>query len=85
MFCIVPKSDCKNRILFLVMNLGRLNCAREAECKAPIKHSLDIWHIAKNLVKKIAKVVLFVMYCSFLLCLRCFVRSDLDNNKYNTE
>ena len=41
------------------MNLGRLNSAREAEGKAPIKHSLDIWHVAKNL----AKVVLFFMYC----------------------
>ena len=47
--------------------------------------SLDIWHVAKNLVKKIAKVVLLVIYCSFLLCLRYFVISNLDNNKYNTE
>ena len=45
------------------MNLGRLNNAREAEGKAPIKHSLDIWHVAKNLAKKIAKVVLLFMYC----------------------
>ena len=59
------------------MNLGRLNHSQEAEVKAPIKYSLDIWHVAKNLAKKIAKVILLVMYCSFLLCLRCFIRSDL--------
>ena len=64
------------------MNLGRLNRAGEAEVKAPIEQSLDIWHVAKNFAKKIAKVVLFVMCCTFLLCLRCFVRSDLDNNKF---
>ena len=34
------------------MNLGRLNRAREAESKAAIKHSLDIWHATKNLTKK---------------------------------
>ncbi len=31
----------------------KLNQKRVAEGKPPIKHSFDIWHLAKNLGKKI--------------------------------